>query len=214
MVQILHNLSQRQVMNYQVDLYEVNHDLADLWNSATNNKSPLLVDRFPFFPYDVLLYVIIIVEKLKFNDRRLMITARLPRYSHTHEDDVSWMSYKYHTICNECIMWPSTKHQQQAAKYAVWRAVVVCVSGWFLLKPKTVIRRRRDDDNDDDVRIRVLDASSFYTILQRGLRRGGLTPACGFAHARIGEERYDSIVGKAEAAQKKRLFCQGVYFFN
>ena len=30
MVQILHNLSQRQVMNYQVDLYEVNHDLADL----------------------------------------------------------------------------------------------------------------------------------------------------------------------------------------
>ena len=47
--------------------------------------------------------------------------------------------------------------------------------------------------------------------IQGGLRRGGLTPACGFAHARIGEERYDIILGKAEAAQK-RLFCQGVYF--
>ena len=51
---------------------------------------------------------------------------------------------------------------------------------------------------------------SFYNI-QGGLRRGGLTPACGFAHARIGEESYDIRTGKAEAAQK-RLFCQGVYF--
>ena len=39
-------------------------------------------------------------------------------------------------------------------------------------------------------------------LLQGGFRRGGLTPACGFAHARIGEERYDVIIGKAEAAQK------------
>ena len=50
----------------------------------------------------------------------------------------------------------------------------------------------------------------YDKILQGGLRRGGLTPACGFAHARIGE-KYDLIIGKAEAAQK-RLFCQGVYF--
>ena len=50
-----------------------------------------------------------------------------------------------------------------------------------------------------------------HTVVQEGLRRGGLTPACGFAHTRIGEERYDIIIGKAEAAQK-RLFCQGVYF--
>ena len=47
--------------------------------------------------------------------------------------------------------------------------------------------------------------------MQGRLRRGGLTPACGFAHARIGEERYDMIIGKADAAQK-RLFCQGVNF--
>ena len=33
----------------------------------------------------------------------------------------------------------------------------------------------------------------------------------GFAHGRIGEETYDIVTGKAEAAQK-RLFCQGVYF--
>ena len=50
-------------------------------------------------------------------------------------------------------------------------------------------------------------------ILQGGLRRGGLTPACGFAHARIVEERYDIILGIAEASQK-RLYCLVVYFNN
>ena len=52
---------------------------------------------------------------------------------------------------------------------------------------------------------------SYPYNIQGGLRRGGPTPACGFAHARIGEERYGIIIGKAEAAQK-RLFGQGVYF--
>jgi len=51
----------------------------------------------------------------------------------------------------------------------------------------------------------------YINFIQEGLRRGGLTPACGFAHARIGEERYDTITGKAEAAQK-RLFRKGVHF--
>ena len=51
----------------------------------------------------------------------------------------------------------------------------------------------------------------LLVLLQGGFRRGGLTPAYGFAHARIDEERYDIITGRAEAAQK-RLFCQGVYF--
>ena len=39
--------------------------------------------------------------------------------------------------------------------------------------------------------------------IQKGLRRGGLTPACGFAHARIGEERYDRMISEAEAAHKR-----------
>ena len=58
----------------------------------------------------------------------------------------------------------------------------------------------------------VLERRKIRNIEAQGLlRHGGLTPGCGFAHARIGEERYDLIIGEAEAAQK-RLFCQGVYF--
>ena len=30
----------------------------------------------------------------------------------------------------------------------------------------------------------------YHIFVQGGLRRGGLTPACGFAHACIGEERF------------------------
>ena len=54
----------------------------------------------------------------------------------------------------------------------------------------------------------------FY-ILQAGLRHGGLTPACGSAHARNGHRNGHErcilyLIRKTEAAHK-RLCCQGVY---